>query len=369
MPGVHAKLSASGAAMWMACPASVRLSQGITETTSVHAAEGTAAHALAEMCLRDGADTNVHLEDNVEGFVVTDEMADAVQIYLDYVRALPGDLRVEERVRFDDYVPEGFGTVDALNLGDDGTIYITDLKYGRGVQVDAENNPQAMCYALGALADYGFVDEFETVAIAIVQPRLDHISEWRTTVAELRTWAEQTLGPAAQVALTDNAPAVPGEKQCRWCRAKGSCRVLADHVRALACEGFGGAEPELLAPDQLGACLDAVPLIKGWIEAVHAHALGVLRRGDPVPGWKMVEGRAQRRWDDETTVEKALTRAKIKAADRFTKKLISPAQAEKLLGKEHALLARHIVRPDGAPTLAPANDKRPALDLDPTAGF
>ncbi|XWN29912.1 MAG: DUF2800 domain-containing protein [Devosia sp.] len=374
MGAAHAKLSASGAHRWLACPGSIRMSEGIESPQSEYAAEGTAAHALAERCLRDGVDAKSFIDTSIDDFVVDEEMADAVQIYLDFVRSLPGQRFVEQRVAFDDHVPDGFGTVDALVLdADTQTLHVVDLKYGQGVQVNAEENPQGACYALGAFQEYGWLEAFERVHIVIVQPRLDHISEWDTTVEVLQNWANGTLAPAAEAALKDDAPLVPGETQCRFCPAKGTCRALADHAMAAASDGFSSTgEPkdvEPLAPDEVGALLDRVPLVELWLKAIRSKGTALLNAGKTVPGWKLVRGRSQRHWDDETVVDKALARAKIKAADRYTKKLISPAQAEKRLGKDHPLLSRHVVRPDGAPTLAPESDKRPAIKVDPAAGF
>lgn len=378
----HAKLSASGAHRWMNCPGSVALEAQLPEgdRSSPFAAEGTAAHELAERCLRGGTDASEHAGDVIEAdgfkFEVDDEMIENVQQYLDYVRDIPGKLLVEKRVDFSPWVPEGFGTADAIILDDD-VAHVVDLKYGKGVKVDAENNPQGMAYALGALHEYGFLfDEIEEFKIVIVQPRMDHISEFEITREQLDWWADNELAPAAANALSDDASFTPGEKQCRFCNAKGACRALAEFNLQEACEGFSVVGDDIapkdiafLTNEELGDLLPSLDGIAKWIKAVEAHAQGELERGNDVPGYKLVEGRSLRKWADENDAEAALKRTKLKVADVFTKKLISPAVAEKLLGKNHKVLAEHVVKPEGKPTIAPSTDKRPALDTNPANDF
>ena len=344
------------------------------------AAEGTAAHELAERCLRQGANASDYRGEalTADGFAfdVTNEMVDAVQLYLDYVRDQPGRLLIEQQVDFSPWVPGGFGTADAVVLNED-VATIVDLKYGRGVKVEADNNPQAMCYALGAAYAYSFLFDIPTFRLVIVQPRLDHISAWEITTSDLLTWAEDVLKPAVEAALSEAPAFHPGEVQCRFCRAKGTCRALAKHSLAIASDGFEAlgdpvkpTDLKQLSNGEIAALLPHLDLVADWIKAVEAIALSQLERGATVPGYKLVAGRSLRKWADEAEAEAALRALpKLKVADIFTKKLISPAQAEKKLGKTHKLLAEHVVKPAGRPTLAPVSDTRPALEIDPTAGF
>lgn len=377
---LHAKLSASGAHRWIGCPASVSMEAQFPEgdKASPFAAEGTAAHDLAETCLRLGKNAKEYIGHTFEAdglsFVVDDDMAEAVQLYVDYVRDLPGKLLIEQRVDFSPWVAGGFGTADAIVLND-GVATVADLKFGRGVKVDADENPQAMSYALGALNEYDFLFDVHTFRLAIVQPRLDHVSEWEISRDDLLAWADDLLKPAAELALSDEPPMHPGEKQCRFCRAKGACRALAEFNIQVATEGFSvvgdpikTTDPKVLSSEEIAELMPSLDMLANWVKAVEAHALAELEIGRDIPGYKLVAGRSLRKWADENDAEAAL-RKKLKVADVYTKKLISPAQAEKKLGKGNRIVAEHCIKPQGKPAIAPISDKRPALEIDPTEGF
>ena len=353
---LHAKLSASGAHRWMACPGSVNAESSYPNKSSSFAEEGTRAHELMEACLLSGNDANE--------ISLDEEMADAVQVYLDYVRSIWHDhIFIEKRVDFSQWIPGGFGTADTIAIKND-TIYIVDLKYGKGVRVDAERNPQAMLYALGAYAEYGFLKEFTTVKIAIIQPRLDHISEWELSVIDLLKWGEQASQAAAETE-SPQAKRVPGEKQCRFCKAKASCAALAAMTENTIMADFEALNeiqpPNKLTKERMAIVLRAKPLIEAWLSAVESEAKRVLAEGKEFPGFKLVEGRSNRKWIDDEIIVSTQLESKL-GADLWTRKIITPAQAEKLLGKKgKAYLDGLVVKPRGLPTLAAEDDPRPAI--------
>ena len=369
----HAKLGASNAHRWLHCPGSVKAEEGFKDKGSAFAAEGTAAHELSELALmheREPQDWIGHpLVENSE-WIVDEEMANFVQVYTDYCRAIAkgaDETFIEQRVSYADWVPDGFGTNDfgALFLKDK-RIKIADLKYGKGVQVDAENNPQAMLYGLGTYAEFSWISEFEWVDIAIIQPRLDHISEWSISVKDLLKWAEW-VSQRAEIALSDDAERVPGEKQCRFCKAKSTCPALMKYTEDIIMAEFDNLEddlpsPDTLSKDQLRRVLEHKDLIEGWLSSVETVVRERLEDGQDFPGFKIVEGRSIRRWGDETEAEQKLI--DILGEKLHTKKIISPAQAEKALKKDQrAVLEDLVVKPTGKPTLVPESDKRPPLNL------
>lgn len=408
----HAKFSPSSAHRWMACPGSIVLEAEIPDESSDFADEGTAAHFLASESLEQGVDashfigrtirvdrdgsTNWLAEGWIPGsstkpFVVDTEMAGHVQTYLDAVRqfAEGHELLVEQRVEFSGYigVPEQFGTSDAVILAGD-EIQAHDLKYGRGVKVDAEHNPQLMLYALGALNEFGMVGDFKRVRIVIHQPRLDHVSEWDCSVEELMAFAEEAKRRASQASgciklgVDEEGDLVPGEKQCRFCKAKATCPKLAQHVLDTVADDFVDATQPIVPQlgfagdqvehdnDKLGHLLSAVDLIEGWCKAIRCKVEAELLAGHAVPGFKLVEGRrGARRWTSEEDAETALKAMRIKHEQMYDYSLISPTTAEKLaksevIGKRQwPKLQSLITQSEGKPSVAPESDKRPALNI------
>lgn len=362
----HSRFGASGAHRWIKCPASIAMEQDYPDQDSPYALEGTCAHALAELALTNKVDAHrlvgMTMDDAPE-VEVTAEMCDYVQQYVDYVRSLPGHLYVEQRLDYSHVVPEGFGTADAAVLDEDtGTLYVVDLKYGMGVRVEADMNPQAMLYAIGALHAYSWMAEIKQIVCVIVQPRLDHISEWATDPATLEYFGEEAAA-AAKEALSDNPPFSPGESQCRFCKASGNCKAQARSALETARTEFGDdgdlAAVHSLEGDQLAWVLGRLKALQDWVKAVESRATTVIDAGGEVPGYKLVEGRSLRQWADERDVEVVLFDQL--GYDAFTRKLISPAQAEKALGKKNPLIADWVVKPPGKPTLVPTSDKRPAI--------
>lgn len=392
----HALLSPSGAHRWMPCPASVPMESVQPDTSSEFADEGTAAHELAALALNTGNNAADYIDEdftvNGKVYKVGPEMAPYVQQYIDYVRGCQGDdglLSVEQRLDVSAITGEdgAGGTSDAVLLVDDELI-IVDLKYGRGVKVFAQDNPQLMIYALAAMRDYELLADIKQVRLVIVQPRLEHIDEWTCSPVALELFANQVKESArrcrAAVAYFEKNDAVhikyftPGEKQCRFCRAKARCPSLASHVMATVADDFVDLT-QPLAPQleeaarrimdnvTLGNLMGAVDLVEGWCKAIRAKVEAELIRGDEVPGWKLVEGRkGARQWVDESEAEATLKKMRLKVADMYSMKLITPTSAEKLhkanvIGtRQWPALQALITQSEGKPSVAPESDKRPA---------
>jgi hypothetical protein len=356
----HALLGASNAHRWLACPGSVEAERDIPNTTSKFAEEGTAAHELAEFALNIGPSALDAFHDA--------EMADFVRVYVEYVAqaATNADIfEIEQRVSYADWVDGGFGTADAV-IVKGGVIHVCDLKYGMGVRVDAENNPQGMLYALGAYAANSYLGDIHTAKISIIQPRLDHISEWEISIEALLRWAEWAK-QQAEATQEPDAPRVPGEKQCRFCRAKASCKALQQLTEKAILSEFDDMDnmpkANTLTDAQMRAALDAKPMIESWLSAIEALAKERLESGLGFEGYKLVEGRSVRKWADDAQAETALVDLLGDAAFA-PKKIVSPAQAEKALGKKRAgEIADLVTKPTGAPTLVPESDTRPAINL------
>jgi len=394
----HARLSASGSAGWINCPKWATHNGNDPRTTSIYAEEGTFAHSIAEKALRSECDAEdfigetyyVTIDSKDHEFVCDAEMAEHVQVYLDYVRRHIGDLEIEVRCDYSPWVEDGFGTSDAVVLMEDdclekGIVYdvlVADLKYGKGVKVFAEENSQPMLYCLGVLNDYGDLYDIQTFKIAIIQPRLDHIDEWEISVKDLLKWAENVLVPAAKRALSLERTLNyynPGEKQCRWCSFNSKCEARAKYLTQDIIGDFDNFElptdeieedqalilksPDELTKEQISSVLEKSKDIKSWLKSIEDYASDTIQNGEQIPGFKLVEGRSNRQWEDEEAASKALARRGFKESDRCVKKLKSVAQIEKLIGKNDRLLKKHVVKPQGSPTLVPESDKRPAIEF------
>jgi len=362
----HAKLSPSSAHRWLNCPASVRACEGIPNTGSAAALEGSIAHELADVVLkgerRSAADYVGSKLEVYPDHKITNEMADYVQEYVEYVRNLGGDQFYEVSVDYSHFVPDGFGTSDAVVLVGQ-TLYVIDLKYGKGVQVFAEENEQAQLYALGALNDFDYLD-IQNVVCVIVQPRLDHIDEWQTTPEALYKFGEYA-SQKAEEAIDGTTKRVAGEKQCKFCPAKPTCfalKKLTEDTILTIFEDMDVKPLETLGDDQLRRAIENKKLIISWLDAVESLVTERLNNGEQFEGFKLVAGRSLRQWFKESATEIFLVGELGDQA--YNKKILSPAQAEKALGKsKKALLDKYIVKPNGKPTLAPESDKRPSITI------
>lgn len=321
----HARLSASSSARWLACPGSVQMCEAFPDVASEYAEEGTAAHEFAEYCLKNNKHAVECIGQEFNGYIVDEETARYIQMYLDYVRNLKGDLYVEQRVDYSSWAEKNsFGTADAINMKDD-VVTIVDLKFGKGLKIFAENNSQAMLYALGVLNDYSFLYECQQFHLVVVQPRIDHIDEWTVSLEDLLAFGEYSKAQAEKT-RADKPELSPGEKQCRFCRAQGACKALAEYNLQTAIEDFKSIEvpgslkdPHYLTNDEVALLLPRLKLFSNWIKSIEAYAAEQLERGYQVVGYKLVEGRTIRKWGDDAAAEKAL-RKKLKVSQIFTKK-------------------------------------------------
>ena len=357
----HAELSASSAHRWIACPASVSESRGLPNTTSHAAEQGTAAHELAETCLRDGSNPCDHLGKTFNSFVADEEMADAVSRYTDFCRALPqGRSHVEQRLDFSLWVPGGFGTADFVAIAE-GEAWVVDLKFGRHqVHADCE---QLKCYALGVINQFGFNAQIDTVHMVIVQPRIYHTDTHTMRVTELLKWGKQVLQPAAKAALGENPDFNPSESACRFCLASDTCKPLAQHALAKAGISFDDLTlpSNKLTTNEVAELLPHLGLIKSWCEKVSQKAQSLAAEGHVIEGYKLVRAKTNRRWSDDKQALQLMQ--KLTNESVYTAKTISPAQALKILGDENEELNQLITKPEGKPTLVPESDKRSAISV------
>lgn len=394
----HATLSASGAHGWMRCYGKLALEKGYGEKSSTFADEGTAAHELASWCLESGQDASAYagriitVEKTGRQFEVDADMVENVQRYVDIVRGLGGDLMVEQRVDFSNWinVPDSFGTSDAIVVLD-RELVVCDLKYGRGVQVDAEENEQLQLYALGSYSLASLAYDIDTVRMMIVQPRLNHVSEWAVSVDQLRDFAARAAIAARHAIHQYDGKAEPklspGEKQCRFCKAKATCPALAAEVRETVSFGVAKAddfsditEEEDLAPmttvrqDILAAAMSKVDLVEQWCKAVRAEVESRLVEGKPVEGYKLVQGRkGARAWVSKDEAEVVLSSLRLKKEQMYDMTVISPTTAEKLFKagdigpRQWPKVQALITQAEGKPSVAPADDRRPAITVSVSA--
>ena len=382
-PRSHAILSPSASHRWLECTASARLEEKIVsvtgETTTKYAEEGSRLHELAELKLlyekgklkhSDGISKRVYdKRRKAMNIAFTVEQETTVDYYVDTVmenyhavlKDTPdAELLIEVKLDLTKYIPEGFGSSDAVIVSDT-TLIVADLKSGSGVKVDAVNNPQARCYALGATELLGELFDFRKVRTVIIQPRLDNVSEETVSRKELLKWGEKTLKPKAEEAFSGDGMFAAGD-HCRFCAARYLCRERA--ATAMKVFEYGFETPDMISSKEIPGILSALPVAKQWISDIESYAYQQATSGIEVPGYKLVRGRKTRHWKNEEEFVEECIRAGYSADTYSEVKLRSPAQMQKALGKKEydAVLSELVVETEGVLTLVPESDKRPAAD-------
>lgn len=377
----HAFLSASGSHRWINCTPSAHLEdlEG-PRPNSVFAQEGTLAHEISELYIRRDIignisedEFNTSLDEFMSNELFNEEMLDYVQTYVGYCedeyneanKVMNGQavIEIEAKLNLQEWVPESFGSVDCCIIAD-GTLEVIDLKYGKGVPVYAPMNSQLMLYALGALRNYDTLYDIDNVKLTIVQPRLNNISTWETSVEELLKWAVEVVKPAADKAFKGEGELHSGD-WCKFCCVKNKCRAIYEEQLKIAKYEF--ASPEFLNDEEIADILTRAPKFKEWIDAVCEYAQSkALNENKIWPGFKLVAGISRRKWidDEEKVAEVILANFPAVSEDQiFDMKLKTITNVEKLVGKKAAteLLGDVIIKPEGKPTLVPESDKRPAL--------
>lgn len=409
----HSLWSASKFESIMLCPGKIVLEEGKPNSTSKYAAEGTAAHQVLTWALQEERPAHAYIGRVIEadGFIfeVDQDMANHVQVCVDYANDLKGDdgtIFADIRVNYSSYLDtpehEAWGTADVI-VARGNELIVVDFKYGMGVEVDAEKNPQMSLYGLGALQAYhGLVADFETVRMAISQPRIKSApSEWDCSVEELEAWGRSTARSAVvscklAIEFKNDTPVEPelweqtylrpSEKACKFCRAKATCPKLRAEALDTVCEFGPPASPDEFTdpvpldangdndPAWLSMIVSKADLIEDWLKSVRAEVERRLLAGAPVPGYKLVQGkRGARQWTDAKVAEETLKTMRVKLEDMYDFKLISPTTADKLakagtIGpRQWPKLQGLITQSEGKPHVAPVSDSRPALVVTPVA--
>lgn len=375
MPETHARLSASGSKKWLNCPGCIQLEAQFPDVTSQYAAEGTTAHALGEakinLAMKKISRIGYHKQ--VEKLDIAEDMQDYTDGYRDFVlerynsalqHSKDAVLAVERRIDLSSYIPDGFGTGDAVIIST-GALEIIDLKYGQGVPVSAKSNPQLRLYALGALDYYDYLYGIDTVTMTIYQPRIDNISSETMTTSELYKWGEK-VKEKAKIANDDNVLDCIAGKHCDdgFCKARPICRAYAEQKQKLAVYDF--RPPEKLSTDEIAEIIDQADSLCKWAKLVKDYALGkALNDGIRFPGFKLVEGRSNRTYTgNEKEIVARLTENGYTEKQIFSKKLKGITDMEKLLGKAdfQRIIGNYVIKSQGAPTLVPMEDKRPEIN-------
>jgi hypothetical protein len=382
----HAILSPSSAKRWINCPPSALINAEAPQTDTVYTREGTLAHAVCELKARKHFLTGIGpkkfktmldkfradelWQDEMDGY--TDDYLDALKDIAAEYKARPY-VALEVRVDFSEYVPEGFGTADCLMIGPvDGVkgdvLHVIDFKYGKGVEVTAEDNPQMMLYALGALMDYSAIYDIDEVRMTIVQPRIKREPEtWSLKALSLVNWANCVVEPAAKLAIHGGGEFQEGE-WCRFCAIRGSCRARA--AANLEAAQLDFKEPPELSDAEVGEALTLGQRLKQWLSDLEEYALNACLDGREIDGWKAVAGRSVRAWTDQDAAFAAARAAGIPEEMLYERKPVTLAGLEKVMGKKPfaEALSGFVTTPPGKPTLVKASDRRAAITNQPTAG-
>lgn len=371
----HALLSASGSSRWMACTPSPRLEEEREEQTSIYAEEGTFMHELSELHLNlylghiGKVAFNKQLKQMKKNEFYTAEIESAVQVYVDLVIERTNDARaqckdalilIEQRLDYSPWAAEGFGTGDVLIISDQA-IEVIDLKGGKGIKVDSEDNSQMRLYALGALNGFGFLYEAQTVLMTIIQPRLDHISTAEISKEDLLKWGEEEVKPKAALAFAGEGDFAAGE-HCRFCKVKASCRARAKENMALTRLDFKAGP--LLTDDEIVEVLLTVKELQKWAKDVETYAFTkAVKENKEWPGMKLVEGRSSRKYSSETEVAQLLIKTGYPEETIYSKSLLSLTALEKQLGKKkfEETVGHLIIKPPGNMQLVAESDKRQAV--------
>lgn len=367
----HALLSPSAAVRWLYCTRAPRLEEQFPNSESTYAAEGTLAHAVAELTawywLGERTDEqyeaalNVLKTDDLYSPAMTEHAIEYAKIIQGKALALADSVvALEQALDISAYAQKCRGTGDCIIVGE-GVLEIIDYKYGKGHRVSAEGNPQMRLYALGAIKAFSVLYDFDTVRMTIFQPRLtDGLSSDEMSVSELLDWGKTFVKPRAKLAYAGKGDFYPSESTCRFCRAGAMCKARADYNLSLFDE-----KSELLTLNEVAELLGKAADIKQWLSAIETKVFSELASGTEVKGWKLVAGRSNRKYIDEEKVVSALTAAGIPETDIFERKLITITALEKALGKKRfsELLGDLIEKPAGKPTLAPETDIRPAITI------
>lgn len=381
----HADITASGSHRWMACPPSAQLEKLFPDTGSEAAAEGTLAHEICEIKARlklfkkgetgyiaKGVATK-ELNKVRKKELYQDEMEEHTDTYADALDELAlsfqekPHIELETRLDLSDWIPGGFGTADCIMIGGD-TLLIADYKYGKGVRVEAENNPQMQLYALGAWKKYSIIYAIAKVKMVIIQPRLSQYpSIWEESLTDLLAFGE-TVKPLAKMAADGEGEYNPGEEQCRFCRAREKCRARADYNIQMAFSGVVGKTSPLITDEEIGEYLTKGADVAKWLKDLESYALSTCLAGGTIPGYKAVEGRGSRDWTDQDAAFKALQASGVPETMMYERKPLTLAALEKVVGKKAFADAagEFIEKKPGKPALVKESDKRPAITNTPT---
>ena len=378
----HAVLSASGAHKWLVCTPCVRLEEKFPDKTSEYMAEGTLAHEIAEFKVKSyfiEPTTKATITRRINKFkkepLFDSEMLTHTDTYLEYIKgeALKTNVRpfiaVEQKVDYSKYAPEGFGTADCIMISGN-TLNIIDFKYGKGVKVSADENPQMKLYALGVLEQYGMLFPIEKIKLSIIQPRLDSISEYEMDKKDLLDWGEKVVKPQAQKAFMGIGEFVQGE-HCRFCKAKGACEFRAKENMKVVEKIQEKQTGELLSNEEVGEFLSKTEGVEDWIKDLKNYALEQLLKGETILGWKAVEGRSNRTIVDVDKAFDILESNGFEKAILYEKKPLTLTQLEKIVGKKKLAeaIGDYIEKPKGKPTLVKESDKREPFKLSAADEF